>query len=202
MKRSNFLKSIFGVALFSATSCQTDQEGVDNATLSMSLIGEEATDEQMLVATQQLRQELRAAWVRSEKMTLTNVEQMPPESFTFKYTDEAMTFSEQWRHCVIYTCGQLAGETGIENPYRKVKLPYQMPKERIIEELQKMYSIVRNAIEELSAEDLLAECVFAGETIPVWRLFYALENHIIHHRGQCIVYLRLNGVTPKGFYGW
>lgn len=77
-----------------------------------------------------------------------------------------------------------------------------MPKERVIRELKTMYAFVRKTIDELSTEKLSTECDFAGETIPVWRLFYALENHIIHHRGQCIVYLRLNGVTPKGYYGW
>jgi len=170
--------------------------------LAISSVGDGASVQQKATATQLLREELRAAWLRSEKMTLTNVEQMPPEFFTFKYTDEAMTFSEQWRHCVIYTCGQLSAEAGVENPYKDIKLPYQMPKERIIAELKNMYSIVRKAIEELSAEQLLADCAFARDTIPVWRLLYALENHIIHHRGQCVVYLRLNGVKPKGFYGW
>ena len=179
MNRSNLFKSIFGIALFSATGCQPDQKE-SNKAFAFSSVGADVAPGQKEAAADLLRQELRAAWLRSEKMT----------------------FSDQWRHCVIYTCGQLSAEAGIENPYKNVKLPYQMPKDRIIGELQNMYSIVRKAIEELSVDRLLAECVFAGETIPVWRLFYALENHIIHHRGQCIVYLRLNGVTPKGFYGW
>ena len=65
-----------------------------------------------------------------------------------------------------------------------------------------MYTYVRQSIEELTSEQLLAKCEFAGDAIPVWRLFYAMENHIIHHRGQCVVYLRLNGAIPKGYYGW
>lgn len=77
-----------------------------------------------------------------------------------------------------------------------------MPKEDIIKELKKMYAYVRKSIFDVSDEKLLSNCDFAGETIPVWRLFYAMENHIIHHRGQCVVYLRLNGVIPKGYYGW
>lgn len=77
-----------------------------------------------------------------------------------------------------------------------------MPKDNIIQELKNMYTFIRQAIEELTDEKLLGVCDFAGDTIPVWRLLYALENHIIHHRGQCVVYLRLNGVKPKGFYGW
>lgn len=77
-----------------------------------------------------------------------------------------------------------------------------MPKADVIKELENMYAFVRQSIKELSDEKLLSDCDFAVETIPVWRLFYAMENHIIHHRGQCVVHLRLNGVIPKGFYGW
>ena len=183
MKRSIFLKKLGSLGLLSFGASQ-----VANA----------AT----LREAEQQRKELLAAWYRSEKMTLTNVEQMPPKLFTFRYTDEAMTFSEQWRHCVVYTCGQLASRAGLKNPYQDVKLPVQMPKEDVIEELKNMYTIVRQSIQELSTEQLCAECNFAGDTIPVWRLFSAMEHHIIPHRGQYVVYLRLKGVVPKGFYGW
>lgn len=149
-----------------------------------------------------LKEELVEAWHQSEKMTLANVEQMPPEHFTFKYTEEAMTYSEQWRHCIIYTCGQLSGRAGIDNPYENIKLPVQMTKEHVIKELKEMYRHIRKSISGLSDEKLRSHCDFAGGTIPVWRLFYAMENHIIHHRGQCVVYLRLKGVVPKGYYGW
>ena len=198
MKRSHFLKNFLGLGLISVWGCQTTNN--DKAELVISNKVAPKTDKQE--STKSLRQELKSAWLRSETMTLTNVEQMPPDFFTFKYTDEAMTFAEQWRHCVIYTCGQLSGRAGITNPYENVKLPVQMPKDDVIKELKNMYTFVRQSIEDLSDEKLLTDCDFAGDTIPIWRLFYALENHIIHHRGQCIVYLRLNGVVPKGYYGW
>ncbi|MEL7118394.1 MAG: DinB family protein [Bacteroidota bacterium] len=198
MKRSHFIKGIFGFGLLSTLwSCQTDS---DEAKLAG--IGGAAKSSEKKSSTKVLRQELTEAWLRSETMTMTNVEQMPPEFFTFKYTDEAMTFSEQWRHCVIYTCGQLTNNTSITNPYADIKLPVQMPKEDVIKELKTMYSFIRQSIEDITDEELLGEGTFAGVTIPIWRLFYALENHIIHHRGQCIVYLRLNGIKPKGYYGW
>ncbi len=181
MKRSTFLKNMAGFGIASLGGCSTGTANSDIA---------------------RLKQELATAWERSEKMTLTNVDQMPSELFTFKYTDEAMSFSEQWRHCVIYTCGQIAGRTGIENPYENIKLPVQIPKEDVIRELKKMYGFVRTSIQEMPGEKLQTDCDFAGDTIPVWRLFYALENHIVHHRGQCVVYLRLKGVVPQGYYGW
>ncbi len=197
MNRISFLRNILGFSLLSILGCRIDSgKAKSTANLAKHNL---VTDE---VDTNALRKELITAWNRSEMMTMTNVKQMPPGLFTFKYTDGAMTFSEQWRHCVIYTCGQLAGRAGIRNPYDGIKLPVQMPKENIIRELENMYAFVRQSIKDLSDEKLLSNCDFAGTTIPVWRLFYAMENHIIHHRGQCVVYLRLNEVTPKGYYGW
>lgn len=197
MNRTRFLRNMMGLGLLSLWGCQT--KGSEAGLAALEGTAQKQSDKE---AMKLLRQELKSAWVRSETMTLTNVEQMPPELFTFKYTDEAMTFAEQWRHCVIYTCGQLAGRAGLKNPYKDVKLPVQMPKEDVIKELKNMYTFVRKSIDELPDEKLNATCKFAGDTIPIWRLFYALENHIIHHRGQCVVYLRLKGVVPKGFYGW
>lgn len=198
MNRNRFLKNILGLGLFSLWACQTEPNEVEAKFVAYDGVAEGVKGQEPVDT---LKEELKAAWLRSETMTLTNVDQMPPEFFKFKYTEEAMTFSEQWRHCVIYTCGQLSANTGLTNPYKDVKLPVQMPKDDVIQELKKMYAFIRQSIDELSGEKLLATCDFAGDTIPVWRLFYALENHIIHHRGQCIVYLRLNGVVPKGFYG-
>lgn len=197
MNRSRFLKNLLGLGLFSMWSCQTDSSDT-----TVAVLKSDTKPAEEKISIQALRQELRAAWLRSERMTMTNVEQMPPEFFTFKYTDEAMTFAEQWRHCVIYTCGQLASRADIKNPYEGIKLPVQMPKDDVIKELKNMYTFVKQTIDELPSEKLLADCDFAGDKIPIWRLIYALENHIIHHRGQCIVYLRLNGVVPKGYYGW
>lgn len=197
MDRNRFLKNFLGLGSLAFFGCQTDHT---NGKLTAFKGAKKKREE--TASTQALRQELSSAWLRSEAMTLKNVEQMPPEFFTFQYTEEAMTFAEQWRHCVIYTCGQLSARAEVENPYAEVKLPVQMPKDQIIKELRKMYAFVQQTIEKLSEEKLFSTCDFAGDAIPIWRLIYALENHIIHHRGQCVVYLRLKGVVPKGFYGW
>ncbi|MEO9513276.1 MAG: DinB family protein [Flavobacteriaceae bacterium] len=196
MKRTRFLKGVLGLGLLSVWGCKTDN------TNKTAVVEDSSKFPKERKAIKELRKDLIAAWDRSETMTMTNVKQMPPDFFTFKYTEEAMSFAEQWRHCVVYTCGQLAGRTDLQNPYENSKLPVQMSKDHVIAELENMYAFVRKSIAELSDERLCSNCDFAGDTIPVWRLFYAMENHIIHHRGQCVVYLRLNGVVPKGFYGW
>ncbi len=152
--------------------------------------------------TRQLRQELKAAWEKSETYTMVIVDQMPEELFRYKTTDSTMTYTEQWRHCAIYTCGQLAGRFDLVNPYIGKKPTVNMSKDSVLAELRKMYAFVQKTIDQLPDEKLLGSVEFAKDTIPGWRLIYAMENHIIHHRGQCIVYLRLNGIKPKGYYGW
>ncbi len=150
---------------------------------------------------QQLRAELADAWSKSEKYSLDIIEQMPDEFFGFEYTTEAMTYAEQWRHCAVFTFMQLAGRLKIENPYEKAKPKVDLNKAETTAEVKKMYAFVQKAIQEIPAEKLYEKVDFSGE-MPIWRLFYAMENHIIHHRGQCIVYLRLKGITPKGYFGW
>lgn len=151
------------------------------------------------------RKELLQAWKASQNYTLKIVNQMPDEYFNFKYTPEAMTFAEQWRHCAIFTCGQLAGQFNLkDNPYegKSKPPPVKMNKKAVVRELNIMYEYVFKVIKKLPEKDLYALIDFAGDTISGWRLIYAMENHIIHHRGQCIVYLRLKGTTPIGYVGW
>lgn len=150
---------------------------------------------------ERIRRELADAWRLSEKTTLTTIGQMPAELFGYKYTLEAMTFAEQWRHCCVFTAGQLAGRLGVANPYEKQKLPKEMTKEQVVSEVTKFYAYVQDVIQTIPDDKLFAETEF-GEKIPGWRLLYAMENHIIHHRGQCMVYLRLKGITPEGYVGW
>jgi hypothetical protein len=160
-----------------------------------------AKDKKREDQVQQLRNELEAAWTKSEKYSLEIIEQMPDALFGFKYTPEAMSYAEQWRHCAVFTLGQIAGRLKMENPYEKAKPKVDLNKAETITEVKKMYAFVQKAIQETPPEKLYEKTDFAGE-VPIWRLLYAMENHIIHHRGQCIVYLRLKGITPKGYFGW
>lgn len=186
MNRFTFLKNVLGASLLPVTT----------------LAGPVIPTPSLAAEAQRVRQELLEAWRKSEKMSLITAQQMPADSFTFKYTPEAMTFGEQWQHCCQFTVNQLAGRTGVSNPYANKDLPKNSTKEQVITELKVMYGFVRQTIETIPDAQLFASDAYMDGTIPVWRMLYALENHIIHHRGQCMVYLRLEGVIPEGYLGW
>ncbi|ADB36407.1 DinB family protein [Spirosoma linguale] len=184
MNRITFLKTLLGTGLAPA---------VVLASPAVNSLETEA---------QRIRLELLDAWAMSEKMTLLTAGQMPADAFDFKYTPEAMTFADQWRHCCQFTVSQLSGRLGVVNPYQTRQLPPVMTKGQIMDELRTMYAFVQKTIREVPDAKLLEKDDFMGSSIPNWRLIYTMENHIIHHRGQCMVYLRLKGVTPEGYLGW
>jgi len=150
------------------------------------------------------KQEFLRAWERSEEYTLTVFEQMPEEKLLYKYTPESFTFAFQFIHCIIFSANHVAVGFSVPNPYEKRKRDAwnSISKAELAKELRDFYAWVRTVVSEAPPKILLEEEKFAGDTIPKWQLLLGLENHIIHHRGQAIVYLRLNGVTPEGYVGW
>lgn len=152
---------------------------------------------------QRVRQELLEAWAVSERITLITAGQMPAELYDFKYTPQAMSFAEQWRHCCQFTTTLLAERLGIDDPYKNGRdLAKAVTKQQVLDEVKALYAFMRQTIKTIPDEKLFEQAEFVGGKIPNWRYLYAMENHIIHHRGQCMVYLRLNGVTPEGYLGW
>jgi uncharacterized damage-inducible protein DinB len=191
MNRINFLKNLLSVSL------------IPTATVAIAATVKPLTTPTNLAAeAQRVRQELLMAWKMSEKMTLVTAAQMPAEHYGFKYTSDAMTYARQWKHCCDFTVSQLASRLNIPNPYENNTQPEKMEKADIQAELKTMYAWVRKAIETTPDATLFANSEYLGDDMPTWRLFYAMENHIIHHRGQCMVYLRLKGIAPEGYVGW
>jgi uncharacterized damage-inducible protein DinB len=144
------------------------------------------------------------SWKNSEKYTLAIYNQMPEEKLDWKYTAESMSFRTQFVHCITFTSSQLCGRMYIKNPYDLKKKAYweKLTKAELEIEIKEFYAWLIKISIEITNEDLLKKDTFVGGDLPIWKILFAMENHIIHHRGQAICYLRLNGITPIGYIGW
>ncbi|MGL4632134.1 MAG: DinB family protein [Leadbetterella sp.] len=152
--------------------------------------------------TSTIRQELIEAWEASKTTTLGIIDQMPEEHFSYKYTPESMSFAEQFRHCAVFSYQIFKGKLSLPNPYEKEKPKVLLSKQETRDVTEKLYTTVLDWIQNYPEADFYKKTDFNGVNMPAWRLFYAMENHVIHHRGQAIVYLRLKGVIPKSYFGW
>lgn len=172
-------------------------------TLALGLIVKPETTEDPY---KNFRAEFMEAWESSEKYTLSLYDQMPENLLDWKYTPESFSWRMQFVHCITFNASQFSARLEIEDPYTKIAAKGgfwpKLNKKKLREEVVKFYDWVRKLVQEIPAGKLSELSSFGSDDIPNWRLFYALENHIIHHRGQAVCYLRLNGITPIGYVGW
>ena len=69
-------------------------------------------------------------------------------------------------------------------------------KEKVGETLKESFTVIKEAAENLTEEDLnkIIETPFGN--MPLRNLMISLLNHMHEHLGQGIVYARISGVTP------
>ena len=122
----------------------------------------------------------------SKNYTLAVAEAMPEKSYTFKPIETVWNFNELIDH-IAY------GIQWWEDNYVKGKqTDWNQPavrgtKQQAIDRLVKAY----DALEKTISASNLNEKVTHG--------FYTTLDHITHHRGQAITYLRCQGITPPDY---
>lgn len=137
--------------------------------------------------------------------TLEVAEAMPAEDYTFKATDSVRTFGEQMAHIgmssMFIVTKLLKGEDLPESKITEQEVGAS--KEKTIEMLNMSFDHAISSLKEMSDEELQETFVlfFRPEKPEYTKLegFIFLRDHITHHRGQAIVYLRMKGQKAPQF---
>ena len=138
---------------------------------------------------------------RSEKYTLAVFNQMPEDGMGFKPLPEMFTFQRHFVHCIEFVAGQLTARLGIKSPFDGIDLN-KLSKEETKQALTQCYDWVEKTVATATPQQLAKTGDFGGDQVDLLRLLYICENHLIHHRGTTIVYLRMKGIVPEGYVGW
>ena len=141
-------------------------------------------------------------WERASDYTLAVATAMPEKNYVFKPEDSAMTFGGQLLHIVdniSYLSSLISGES--KTFYDRGKTE-SLNKEQIIEILQNANDYIGKLIAQISNDDLNATIEFRRLEMSKENIFYLLRDHQVHHRGQCIVYLRMADVKAPAYVGW
>lgn len=149
--------------------------------------------------------ELKHEAAKTKKM----IERVPVEKADWKPHDKSMTLGRLTMHVI-----EMAGWITVtikqdELDFAKGYTPTSFPSDNagLVKLLDKLVAEAENALEESSDEDLHKpwtlrngdHIYFTLPRIMVLRDF--CYNHIVHHRGQLSVYLRLLNVPVPGMYG-
>lgn len=146
--------------------------------------------------------ELISDMERNKTMSLAYIEAMPADKFNYKPNEEVRTFAQQFLHISQGMIGLSSNGTGVTPIYQGENLEateaYQSKVEvaRIITE---SYDFAIKSMKKMDSATL-NEVVVRGQ-FEVTRLGWISKaiEHNTHHKGQCAMYLRMNGITPPQY---
>ena len=141
-------------------------------------------------------------WENAKKYTMEIAEAMPSESYDFKPTEGQRAFHEQLTHMcgnMIWLSTSNLGGKGLasaeaENPPTE--------KEEVLALLEETFEYVRETLTNFETSSIDEEIEFFAGPMSRRRVVLLMIDHLAHHRGQLVVYLRLQGVDPPRYQGW
>jgi uncharacterized damage-inducible protein DinB len=136
-------------------------------------------------------------WNKSKDYMLRIAAQMPEDGYTFRPNAEEMTFGEQLLHIANDTEFLTQGLTTKKHPTFDDK---HITKDSAMKALAASFDDGAQAIGSLTDADLSNKMVSAGEgQMTALEVVIFAMDHVEHHRGQCIVYLRVKGIKPVDY---
>jgi len=139
----------------------------------------------------------------AKEYTLKVAESMPDSLFHFRPVADEMTFGEQLVHIsenLYWLSSTYLSEQ--PNPITEKANAKNMSKTEIMAYVSKAYDYAIASINSSQPESLTKEFDWNGRKLNKIQFLNLIQDHQTHHRGQLIVYLRLNQIKPAPYRGW
>jgi uncharacterized damage-inducible protein DinB len=140
-------------------------------------------------------------WTNGLKYTEDVMNTMPDSLWNFKPVKEEMSFREQVLHITQNMYWLSSTYLNGENTELKIKDEGQTIQE-IKTKYQEIGKYTLEVLRNLQENKLTERVNFFAGNLTRCQIFELMHDHHTHHRGQMIVYLRLNGFKPPKYVGW
>lgn len=143
------------------------------------------------------KKEIEKRWKRNQRYTLKLIEAMPESEFDFKPVIGVKSFLSQCAHITTWLRTHSRFVTAFEMEKLKLK-----SKEEVLHGLNDFFeqflTYLHDTTEEALAQDVK---VFYG-TVSKYHILQTMDNHLSHHRGQIVIYLRMKDIKLPSYVGW
>ena len=141
--------------------------------------------------------EIIKRWKGNQRYTLKMIDAMPEDDFGYKPVDGIKTFQSQCSHITIWlrTHSRFVTEVEMEKLSLKDKATIKMG---LNDFFDRFIDFLQNTTEEELSRKVK---VFYGLVSKNF-ILQTMDNHLSHHRGQMVLYLRLKGEKPPSYVGW
>ena len=140
-------------------------------------------------------------WKNAAAYTLEFAKAMPEDHYGYTPTAVEMTFREQLKHMagnmVWLSSSYLDGSKTHIDPSKSGST-----KKEIIARLEKAFAYASQTVDVMTEKDLNEKVEFIAGTMTRRRILLLMTDHLTHHRGQLVVYLRMKNVEPPKYVGW
>lgn len=139
----------------------------------------------------------------SRKYLILVAKEMPKDKYAYKATEESMTFAQNLMHiawAMDWHSQTLLGGREARNWNTDTELKVDnKSKEEMIATLDRTFEKTIKLISEFDTNRFNDRLDYLGLNRTKRQIFLLLADHITHHRGQMLVYLRLNGIKPPRY---
>ena len=132
--------------------------------------------------------------------TLEVADLMPGENYAFQPTIEQMSFAEQLLH-LSSNLQRLSAKLNNSTPPVNID-PKVTDKAQVREVVEQTYDYAIAVMTAFETEQLGDTVDFFAGPKTKLQIANLINDHQTHHRGQLLVYLRLQGVEPPRYIGW
>ena len=156
-----------------------------------------------MYAQNSLLDDARQKFSNAANYTLEVARLMPAEHYDFRPTPDQKTFQEQLIH-ILGNATWLSGKYLTDQPFEiEWKEKEGLAKEETLALLETTFEEIKNRLEKVSLETLEEDVkFFTPQVRNKGQILTLLNDHHTHHRGQLLVYLRLQNIKPPRYQGW
>lgn len=136
----------------------------------------------------------------SKKYLLLVAQNMPEDKYSFKASSESMSFAEHLMHiawAMDWHSQSLMGGRKARNWNTDTELKVDnKSKKEMINIIGRTFDKTIEFISDFDINKLNERLDYFGLVRTKRQILLLLTDHITHHRGQMLVYMRLNGLKP------
>lgn len=151
------------------------------------------------VTLETIKAQLVKDWERAKDYTISYLNTMPADKYSFKANDSVRSFAQQMLHLAQANVGLLSGAVGNPLAFAAGNLEGRstaQTKDSVMYYVVASYDYAINGIKNANTASFGDKSKFFNfeETKLSW--FMKAFEHQTHHRGQTTIYIRLVGVKP------
>jgi len=146
--------------------------------------------------------QLVADFERSKAMSLEYIEAMPEDQFNYKPTEGVRTFAAQMLHGAQGTIGLAANGTGEAPIYGDINIEQEASfhtKSEVRRIVAESFDFAIAGIQNMDPSKFDEVVVRGPYNVTRLGWIQKANEHVGHHRGQCAIYLRMQGITPPAY---